>query len=103
MLPFSPHSFPQFPTLCRQFYILVNYICESCPEKLPTLPHQLFLTLMNQLESGLHNYGPEVRVLCLESIEGVASCHARAEPPTTQAQTLTEVLQHFLKVCVCEG
>ena len=53
---------------------------------------------MDLLETGLHNYGPEVRILCLEGIEGVASCHARAGPPHS-SQTLTDVLQHFLKVC----
>ncbi|CAI8005530.1 Exportin-4 [Geodia barretti] len=74
-----------------KFYILVNYVCESCPEKLPTIPHQLFLTFMDLLETGLHNYGPEVRILCLEGIEGVASCHARAGPPHS-SQTLTDVI-----------
>ena len=51
-----------------------DYICESFPDKL-----QLFLTCMHLLETGLHHYGVEVRILCLESIEGVASCGARLE------------------------
>jgi hypothetical protein len=98
ILPLMTNEILKFPSLCRQFYILVNYVCESCRERFPTpIPHQLFLTFMDLLETGLHNYGPEVRILCLEGIEGVASCHARAGPPHS-SQTLTDVLQHFLKV-----
>ena len=86
----------QFPSLCLQFYTLINYICESFPDKLPSLPDQLFLTCMHLLETGLHHYGVEVRILCLESIEGVASCGARLE----SSQTLSDILEHFLKVYI---
>ena len=89
----------QFPSLCLQFYTLINYICESFPDKLPSLPDQLFLTCMHLLETGLHHYGVEVRILCLESIEGVASCGARLEA-LQSSQTLSDILEHFLKVYI---
>ena len=38
-----------------------------------------------------------MRVLCLESIEGVASCQMRVEA-LKSSQTLTNILEHFLKV-----
>ena len=59
-----PLLLPQFPSLCQQFYTLVNYICESFPERLPSLPDKLFLSRMHLLESGLHDYGVEVTTLC---------------------------------------
>ena len=106
---------PQFPNLCRQFYTLVNYICESFPERLATLPEQLFLACMQLLERGVADYGVEVCTLSLESIEGVASSQARAESQSLggvassqeslqslqSSQTLTQILEHFLKVLVC--
>ena len=52
---------------------------------------------MHLLETGLHHYGVEVRILCLESIEGVASCGARLEA-LQSSQTLSDILEHFLKV-----
>ena len=54
-------------------------MCESFPEKLATLPEQLFLACMQLLERGVADYGVEVCTLSLESIEGVASSQARAE------------------------
>ena len=68
----------------------------SCP---PRVPDQLFLTCMHLLETGLHHYGVEVRILCLESIEGVASCEARLEE-LQSSQTLSDILEHFLKVYI---
>ena len=52
---------------------------------------------MHLLETGLHHYGVEVRILCLESIDGVASCGARLEE-LQSSQTLSDILEHFLKV-----
>ena len=54
---------------------------------------------MHLLETGLHHYGVEVRILCLESIEGVASCGARLEA-LQSSQTLSDILEHFLKVYI---
>ena len=98
-LPLLLPPLPQFPSLCRQFYTLVNYICESFPERLPSLPDQLFLSCMHLLESGLHDYGVEVTILCLESIEGVAVCR-RKDEALQSSPALTHILEHFLKVHV---
>ena len=51
---------------------------------------------MHLLETGLHHYGVEVRILCLESI---ASCGARLEA-LQSSQTLSDILEHFLKVYI---
>ena len=91
------HVSLQFPSLCRQFYTLINYVCESFPDRLPSLPDHLFLAFMRLVESGLNDYGTEVRVLCLESIEGVATCRVRMEA-LQSSQALTHILEHFLKV-----
>ena len=87
-------------------------MCESFPERLATLPEQLFLACMQLLERGVADYGVEVCTLSLESIEGVASSQARAESQSLggvassqeslqSSQTLTQILEHFLKVLVC--
>jgi hypothetical protein len=97
ILPLMSEEILKFPTLCRQFYTLINYICATFPEKLPTLPDDLFLACMQLLEAGLQEYGVEVRILCLESIEGVAACRAGVES-LQSSQALTHIVEHFLKV-----
>ena len=54
---------------------------------------------MHLLESGLHDYGVEVTILCLESIEGVAVCR-RKDEALQSSPALTHILEHFLKVHV---
>ncbi len=49
-----PHTHNnQFPTLCCQFYSLLQYMCETHPKGIAGLPADMLLTLMTLLEAGL--------------------------------------------------
>ncbi|KAL5457573.1 hypothetical protein EMCRGX_G034844 [Ephydatia muelleri] len=95
ILPLMKENLLQFPPLCIQFYTLVGYICEVCPEKIVALPEDMLHACIHAVEIGLNCYGPDVCRLSMDCVKSLAAHYTKLKPSPAH---LTPAMQHFLKV-----
>uniref|UniRef100_UPI00358FA5D2 exportin-4 isoform X2 n=1 Tax=Myxine glutinosa TaxID=7769 RepID=UPI00358FA5D2 len=95
ILPLMTHNLLKFPSLCSQFFKLITFMCELFPEKIASLPEELFKSFMVSLELGLTTFGSDVAQLCLEALAPLADQACRMVDKDTQLHLAT---RHFLKV-----
>ena len=76
---------------------MIAYIGEIYPEKVCTIPHDMFKAMMTSLEIGLSSYGTDISKLCLEFLCSLATEVTNKSLHNTEAYT---VLAVFLKVRV---
>jgi len=71
VLPLITKQLLTFPKLCLGYYTLLNVMFVDCPQKMSTLPHDLFKALLSSLEYGINHYEAEVSRRSLEALSAL--------------------------------
>jgi len=79
ILPLMTSGLLQFPTLCTQYFSLVGFMMDTYPEKVCTLPFDLFNALLESLLFGMSHADVFVSKSSLFGIGGLAREHLKTQ------------------------
>jgi len=72
ILPLMTKGLMSFPTLCTQYFSLVGFMMETYPERVGTLPHDLFRGLLDSMLFGMSHTSSFVSKYSLEGLAALA-------------------------------
>lgn len=75
ILPLMTQGLLQYPTLCKQFFDLVSFMMDTYPDKVCTLPNNLFEALTESLLFGMSHHNPDVAKCSLQGLTSIAKEH----------------------------
>lgn len=78
ILPLMTRGLLQFPTLCIQYFSLVGFMMETYPEKVSTLPFELFDALLDSLLFGMSYHDSSVAKTSLQGLAGIVREHLKS-------------------------
>ncbi|XP_012525953.1 exportin-4 isoform X2 [Monomorium pharaonis] len=71
IMPMMTMNLLKFPSLCLQYFKMVTFVCDLCPEKICGLSVKLLQQLLASVELGLYSFGNEVASLCCDTIQAL--------------------------------
>lgn len=74
IMPFMKPDLLKFPNLCLQYYRLLSHVNEVCQKDMCTLDNGVLVHILQYIELGLSQFGPEITPICLDFISRVC-CH----------------------------
>eukprot|EP00794_Sanderia_malayensis_P000268 gene268-890_t len=113
IIPLMTAELLKFPKLSTEYFKLVTFVCECYPEKIETLPQDLFTTLTASLEMALlqylflflyicdflASYGPDIAKNSLEALFSISlHCFKNKGKQGLVPGQVDQALKHFLKV-----
>jgi hypothetical protein len=93
LLPLMSRGLLQYPTLCALFFDLIGFMMDTYPDKVCTLPHDLFQALMESLLYGMSHIDPTVAKCSLHGLNSIAIEHLRANALSGQLTQSPELVQ----------
>ena len=69
----------QFPSLCGQYFSLVGFMMETYPDKVATLPYELFDALLESLLFGMSHHDSAVAKSSLQGLAGMLRDHLNSK------------------------
>lgn len=85
----------RFPSLCSQYFKLITFACEICPNKMDSLPPVLLSNLFASLQLGLTVFGPDIATQCFDFIQLLATHLVKSDLFASPAH---QVMKSFLKI-----
>lgn len=73
LMPLMTVDLLKFPSLCLQYYKMITFVCELCPEKVMTLSEELLKGILSTIQLGLQSFGQDVNNLCCDFIQALGS------------------------------
>lgn len=73
LMPLMTVDLLKFPSLCLQYYKMVTFVCELCPEKIMSLGEDLLQGILNTIQLGLQSFGQDVNNLCCDFIQALGT------------------------------
>ncbi|KAL0106779.1 hypothetical protein PUN28_015377 [Cardiocondyla obscurior] len=95
IMPLMTMNLLKFPSLCLQYFKMITFVCDLCPEKVFNLSAKLLQQLLASVELGLYSFGNEVASLCCDTIQ-VLTKHIHKE--VTQGQPRRDIMAPFLNL-----
>lgn len=77
ILPLMTQGLLQFPALCMQYFSLVGFMMETYPEKISTLPFELFDALLESLLFGMCHHDAVIGKSSLQGLGSILREHTR--------------------------
>ncbi|EZA56944.1 Exportin-4 [Ooceraea biroi] len=93
IMPLMTMDLLKFPSLCLQYFKMISFACDICPEKVCSLPTKLLQQLLASVELGLYSFGYKAAVLCCDAIQVLAK-HIYTE--TAKGQQCSDMMLPFL-------
>ncbi|GAB1860941.1 Exportin-4 [Camponotus japonicus] len=97
IMPIMTIDLLKFPSLCIQYFKMIAFVCDICPEKVCGLSIKLLQQLLASVELGLYSFGHEVAVLCCDTIQVLAK-HIYTE--TTKGQPRNDIMAPFMNLLI---
>jgi hypothetical protein len=94
LLPLMTQGLLQFPTLCQHYFSLVGFMMETYPEKLCSLPFDLFNSLLESLLFGMSHSDPLVAKSSLHGLASLAREHLRTNALSAHLSTKIEIFDN---------
>ena len=79
ILPLMTKGLLQFPSLCGQYFSLVGFMMETYPDKVATLPYELFDALLESLLFGMSHHDSAVAKSSLQGLAGMLRDHLNSK------------------------
>ncbi|XP_011873971.1 PREDICTED: exportin-4-like isoform X2 [Vollenhovia emeryi] len=97
IMPMMTMNLLKFPSLCLQYFKMIAFVCDLCPEKVCSLSVELLQQLLASVELGLYSFGNEVASLCCDAIQ-VLTKHIQRE--VGQGQPRKDIMVPFLNLLI---
>ncbi|XP_018403866.1 PREDICTED: exportin-4-like [Cyphomyrmex costatus] len=97
IMPMMTINLLKFPSLCLQYFKMITFVCDLCPEKVCSLSVKLLQQLLASVELGLYSFGNEVAGLCCDTIQ-VLTKHIKKE--VTEGQPRKDIMAPFLNLLI---
>ncbi|XP_011701811.1 PREDICTED: exportin-4-like isoform X1 [Wasmannia auropunctata] len=97
IMPMMTMNLLKFPSLCLQYFKMIAFVCDMCPEKICDLSVKLLQQLLASVELGLYSFGSEIAGLCCDTIQ-VLTKHIQKEIP--QGQPRKDIMSPFLNLLI---
>ncbi|XP_071566040.1 exportin-4 [Temnothorax nylanderi] len=97
IMPMMTMDLLKFPSLCLQYFKMIAFVCDLCPEKVCELPVKLLQQLLASVELGLYSFGNEVASLCCDTIQALTK-HIHKE--VTQGRRRKDIMAPFLNLLI---
>ncbi|XP_011647101.1 exportin-4-like isoform X1 [Pogonomyrmex barbatus] len=72
IMPLMTMNLLKFPSLCLQYFKMIAFVCDLCPDHICDLSPKLLQQLLASVELGLYSFGNEVAALCCDTIQVLA-------------------------------
>ena len=79
ILPLMTKGLLQFPSLCGQYFSLVGFMMETYPDKVASLPYELFDALLESLLFGMSHHDSTVAKSSLQGLAGLLRDHLQSK------------------------
>ncbi|KAM0733116.1 Exportin-4 [Formica fusca] len=97
IMPIMTIDLLKFPSLCIQYFKMIAFVCDICPEKVCGLSTKLLQQLLASVELGLYSFGHEVAVLCCDTIQVLAK-HIYME--SAKGQPRNDIMAPFMNLLI---
>lgn len=71
LIPLINPELMKYPKLSNEYFKLVTFVCEVYPEKMKTLPQELFQNFMASIQMAISNYGTDTAKCALDALSSL--------------------------------
>ncbi|XP_066590217.1 exportin-4-like isoform X2 [Prorops nasuta] len=91
----------KFPSLCQQYFELLEYVCSVCPEKILQLPRESLQQFLLSIELGFTSFGSDIPIICCNIIASLGEyIHLNSWQDHDKDQLLLPFLKLFINLIV---
>jgi hypothetical protein len=89
-----------YPVLCTEYFSVVCTMVDRHPEKIPTLPNDLFQGLLHSLQMGVVHHDTQIAKRCLASLERLYKEHLQTGSLQRHLQIFSDLFRSGIRAVV---